>query len=126
MSLKNFSPASCFGKMFPDCSQATEAEICAESAPRWQNAIISAASGLWTASTSVCHSEDGVYSECSLEMILEPDAHPKYWLSPKAAQGILRRAAKRKRTLPPHLEAALTALAAMAQDEEEKTIPTSS
>jgi len=39
--------------------------------------------------------------------ILEPKADPKYKLSPKACQGILRRAERRGKELPPLLEAAL-------------------
>lgn len=88
------------------------------------NTIISDASGLWTLDTSEFHSEEGVYSECSLETILQPDAPPKYSLSPKAAAGILRRAAKRNRTLPARLEGALRALASQLPEEGEKTTKT--
>ena len=42
-----------------------------------------------------------------LSQILEPDVDPKYNLSPKACQGILKRAEKRGRALPPALESAL-------------------
>lgn len=49
-------------------------------------------------------------SVCSLSDILETCAVPqKYYLSPKACRGILRRAAKRGKTLPEHLKAALEA-----------------
>jgi hypothetical protein len=50
----------------------------------------------------------------SLSDILEsPGPHlRKYFLSAKAAQGILRRAAKRGRALPPALHTALESLAA--------------
>jgi len=50
-------------------------------------------------------------SMVSLSEVLEPEAMPRYFLSPKAAQGILRRAAKRGRDLPPMLQQALEALA---------------
>ena len=50
---------------------------------------------------------------CSLSDILEAHAHPRFFLSPKAAQGILRRAAQRDRALPQDLGDALTALAGM-------------
>ena len=51
----------------------------------------------------------------SLSDILEsPGPHlRKYFLSWKAAQGILRRAAKRGRALPPALQQALESLAAL-------------
>ncbi len=48
----------------------------------------------------------------SLSSLLEPAAliPPKYWLSPKACAGILRRASARGKQLPPVLEAALQAV----------------
>jgi hypothetical protein len=59
-----------------------------------------------------------------LSQILEATSPRKYWLSPTAAAGILRRAKKRGRTLPAQLEAALTALASQHPAEEEKTTTT--
>lgn len=76
------------------------------------NAGISERGGFWTLNTSEWPSADDGYSVCSLSEILESTSPPKYWLSPKAARGILRRAAKRGRTLPKALEAALVSLAA--------------
>lgn len=49
---------------------------------------------------------------CTLSAILEPHAHQKYSLSPKACMGILRRARKRRRKLPQVLERALADVAA--------------
>jgi len=43
----------------------------------------------------------------SLRDVLEADVAPKYFLSPRAAAGILRRAAKRGKALPEHLRLAL-------------------
>lgn len=52
---------------------------------------------------------------CSLSAILETERIPqRYFLSPKAAVGILRRAERRGKTLPDHLAVALRALAARA------------
>ena len=42
-----------------------------------------------------------------LSEILEPDADPKYMLSPKACLGILNRAERRGKELPPELKEAL-------------------
>ena len=42
-----------------------------------------------------------------LSQILEDNPHPKYFLSTKACQGILRRAERRGKELPPMLKAAL-------------------
>jgi hypothetical protein len=67
----------------------------------------------WTHSTSEWPSDDDGFSRVLLSEILqqiEPDA--PYWLSPKACQGILRRAAKRGKKLPDALYKALVAVAA--------------
>jgi len=64
-----------------------------------------------TLAFSVSHSDDSAFSECSLSSILEPVVAPKYYLSPRACAGILRRAEKRGRTLPLTLLKALEAAA---------------
>ena len=56
-------------------------------------------------------------SACSLSQILEANAPPKYSLSPKACAGILRRAAKRGKALPPQLLRALEAVALGAPEQ---------
>lgn len=48
----------------------------------------------------------------SLSDVLEAHVHPRFFLSRRAAQGILRRAAARGRALPPDLLASLVMLAA--------------
>ena len=48
---------------------------------------------------------------CSLSQVLETDVAPKFYLSATAALGILRRAEKRGKELPPLLQAALEATA---------------
>ena len=60
----------------------------------------------WTLNSSGCHSAAAV----SLSSVLQTEASipPKYYLSAKACQGILRRAEKRGKALPPILEQALT------------------
>ena len=45
--------------------------------------------------------------ESSLSQILEDNPHPKYYLSAKACRGILRRAERRGKELPPMLKEAL-------------------
>ena len=47
----------------------------------------------------------------SLSEILESETSAKYYLSPKACSGILRRAEKRGKALPPSLRAALLSVA---------------
>ena len=46
-------------------------------------------------------------AESRLSQILEASAHPKYYLSEKACLGIVRRAERRGKELPPMLKAAL-------------------
>jgi hypothetical protein len=70
------------------------------------NAGLLLATGFWTASISESPSDAVV---CSLSAVLQKEALPKYWLSSTAAAGILRRAAKRGRALPTHLQQALEA-----------------
>lgn len=56
--------------------------------------------------------------ESSLSQILEDSPHPKYYLSPKACLGILRRAKVRGKLLPKRLEAALLAQAGLSDSED--------
>jgi hypothetical protein len=51
---------------------------------------------------------------CSLSQALEDSVDPKYFLSPKACAGILRRAERRGKALPPTLHTALAATASQA------------
>jgi hypothetical protein len=61
---------------------------------------------------SECPSDDGA-SSSHLASILQPPTHvpTRYFLSAKAASGILRRANRRGKTLPPMLEQALRSVA---------------
>jgi DNA (cytosine-5)-methyltransferase 1 len=69
----------------------------------------------WTLSTSESPSDA---TESFLPDVLETGPHlSKYFLSPKAATGILRRAGRRGRELPPHLAIALSQLS-RAEDGE--------
>lgn len=74
--------------------------------------------------TSECPN-DAVVS--SLSDVLETGPIPqKYFLSPRACEGILRRAERRGKELPPRLLEALTQAAkAATPDDDEKTKPTS-
>lgn len=86
------------------------------SSGRWQNSGMGGPTECWTLSTSEwnhtrvpSHSDGGV---CSLSDILETGGVPgKYYLSAEACAGILRRAAKRGKDLPPILHRALEAVA---------------
>jgi hypothetical protein len=59
---------------------------------------------------------------CSLSDILETgDLPQRFFLSPKACRGILRRAEKRGKALPPALQAALQSVA--AKEAEPQSLP---
>ena len=60
-----------------------------------------------------------VVAESHLSQILEDNPHPKYSLSVKACQGILRRAERRGKELPPILKNALEQQAFGTQSEAE-------
>jgi hypothetical protein len=59
-----------------------------------------------------------VAEECSLSDVLESHVPQRFFLSPKAAAGILRRAEKRGRMLPMPLQRALEGLARIQADSE--------
>ena len=65
----------------------------------------------WTASMSEWPSDGAA---CSLSQILEDDVSPRFWLSPMGCRGVLRRAAKRGKELPPSLKVALEHVGAMS------------
>jgi hypothetical protein len=73
----------------------------------------------WTHNGSECPN-DGGESLSSLALILQPptDVESKYFLSPRAAAGILRRATKRGKTLPAPLAVALETVAGQATPTE--------
>lgn len=106
-------------RTFPDFFPATAAGISESFSRRWPNSGFTTSPGeCWTADTSECPS-DGAASS-SLPDVLEATVPDRFYLSPKAAAGILRRALKRGRELPKHLHAALTALASRHRDDDRK------
>src|SRR3990167_2393207 len=93
------------------------------SSGRFLNSGMGGPTGYWTLNTSEFPKDAAV---CSLSDVLEDEREiaPRYYLSPKACSGILRRAEKRGKTLPPALEAALRAQVSICPDEAEKTTGT--
>ena len=114
------APAGSFGKMSPVCSAWTKGELSPPSSAGWQNAGMVSPTECWTLSMSEwtdlpeqCPNDDGV---CSLSDILETgDVPQRYYLSPRACAGILRRAVKRGKTLPQRLAHALQAVVDLEQ-----------
>ena len=93
------------GKMSPASCHRTEDGILAPSSGGWKSSGTGGPIGSWTLNFSESPRE-GV--ECLLSDVLETsDVPDRFYLSPKACAGILRRAARRGKTLPAMLERAL-------------------
>lgn len=109
-----FSGVDCFDLAFfragwKPLASCEKDETLASSSLRWKTAGYVSRGGCWTRATSESP-RDAV--ECSLSEVLEKGSIPeKYFLSPKAASGILARAKRRGRELPPAVQRALEALA---------------
>ena len=73
----------------------------------WGNSGMSTPTGCWTLSISECHSDADV---SLLSQVLDHSTPERYCLSPKACAGILRRAEKRGKELPPILNQALVGI----------------
>lgn len=115
---------SLFGRTSAGRFQVTVDEILLLFSPRFENC------GRWT-SDGQCWTRNGTEYRssgvaCSLSEILEANVPQKYFLSPTACKGILRRAEKRERELPRALRLALQAVAeSTGQADDEKMTPTS-
>ena len=109
--LQSLGRAGLLSRMSPACYPATADGTLPPSFAGWSNAGMASPTGFLTHSISEWPSDAAV---CSLSAVLETetDVAPKYFLSQRAAAGILRRAEKRGKNLPPRLQEALQALAA--------------
>ena len=102
-------PSGSFGKMSPVSCHRQEGGILVPSSGAWSNSGMGSPTESWTLSGSEFHSGAAV---CSLSDILETgDLPQRFFLSPKACAGILRRAEKRGKQLPRPLEQALRTVA---------------
>ena len=118
-SLHDIGPTGWFGRTSPvSCHQTADGTL-APSSGSWQNSGMGSPTAFLTLSTSEWNhtlapslKDDGV---CSLSDILEDSGSvpQRYFLSAKACAGILRRAEKRGKELPPQLALALRAVAAL-------------
>jgi hypothetical protein len=112
--------AGSFLRTYPDFFPATTVEISPSFSRRWPSSGFTISPGeCWTADTSVCPS--GGDASSSLPDVLQGTVPERFFLSPKAAAGILRRAQKRGRALPTPLHTALQVLASQHQDDAKKT-----
>ena len=113
--LMRSSPVGSFGKTCQGFYPPAKDETLVPSSGRWlKSGMISPGESL-TLNTLEYHN---AADECSLSDILVNDAVPqRYYLSAKASQGILRRAEKRGKALPPSLKSALEQAAQKAAQE---------
>ena len=101
------------GRTSPVCCRLTEDGRLEPFSGGWSNSGMASHGESWMFNFSE-YPSDGVAS--SLSDILEDGELPqRYWLSGRACWGILRRAGKRGKTLPPPLAHALKAVAASGQ-----------
>ena len=107
-SCMSFDPLGSSSRMFPDFSVVTTDETLRKSSGfSWSSAGMGFNGVCLTASFSESPRDAVV---CSLSDVLESHAPQRFFLSQKAAEGILRRAKKRGRTLPERLMTALQVL----------------
>ena len=120
-SLISIAPHGWFGRTCPVYCQQTEEGHLEPSSGAWANSGMGSPTGFWTHS-SVEHadslgrspSDGGV---CSLSHILETgDVPRRFYLTPKACAGILRRAERRGKKLPQALSRALQSVANQRPD----------
>jgi hypothetical protein len=111
--LASVPPGSSWRTYLDSCRAGADGTL-APSLGRWGNAGFGTPTGFWTAVTGESHSGAAA---SSLSRILEAGPHlARYSLTSRACAGILRRAAKRGRALPPALEQALRAVADQETD----------
>lgn len=103
--LDTLAPGGLSGKMSPVFCPVGEDGILAPSSNRWSNSGMAALGECWTLNTSESHKGE---EESSLLDILEIGEIPqRYYLSPKACAGILRRVEARDGQMHPVLKMVL-------------------
>ncbi len=107
--LNDCAPSGWFGRTSPASCRRLEEGTLVPSSEGWSNSGMGSPTEFLTLSTSEFHS--GAVA-CSLSDILETgDVPQRFFLSATACRGILRRAGKRGKDLPPQLAHALRAAA---------------
>jgi hypothetical protein len=106
--LQKLAPNGWLSRMSPVCYPAMEDEILPSSFEGWSNSGMASLGGCLTLNISDWPSDANV---CSLSEVLETDVPHKYYLSQKAARGILRRAEKRGKEIQGLLLTALERVA---------------
>jgi hypothetical protein len=107
-SLQSIAPSGWSGKTSP-ASYPTAQALSDPSSVDWQSSGMGGPTEFLTLNTSAWHSGGAA---CSLSEVLEAGPVPqRFFLSARACSGILRRAGKRGKDLPPPLRHALEAVA---------------
>ena len=107
--LTDIAPSGWYGRTSPAFCRQTGGGISPPSSTGWQNSGMGSPTAFLTLNTSECHS---AAAASSLSAVLEAGNVPqRYYLSARACKGILDRAERRKKTLPPLLKAALARIA---------------
>lgn len=120
-SCTHFDPLGSSSRMFPDFSVVTTDETLRKSSGfSWSSAGMGFNGVCLTANFSESPNDAVV---CSLSDVLESHVPPRFYLTPRACRGVIRRAKKRKRTLLPRLHQALAFVGSLREDEW-KTITT--
>ena len=113
--LAGIGPDGWSGRTSPASCPQIVGGILAPSSEGWQSAGMGSPTGFLTLNTTEWP-KDAV--ECSLSDVLETGAvPPRFYLSARACRGILRRAEKRGKALPPSLRQALEQVAAQPTSE---------
>lgn len=107
--LRSLGQTGALSRTSPACYPATADGTLPSSFEGWLNSGMALPGGFLTLSISVWPKDAAV---CSLSAILEMDVPPRFYLSPRACRGILRRAEKRGKELPEVLHQALQQAAA--------------
>ena len=111
-------PSGCCGRTSPAACRQTEGRTLVPSSEAWQNAGMGSHTEFLTLSLSEWNHTHlpsrSVGGVCSLSDIVEMRAAPRrYYLTAKACRGVLRRAEKRGKALPPLLQTALQGVAGL-------------
>jgi len=116
--LDHFRPKWFIWENVPGVLSSGGGETLAASSVRWANSGMGGATGCLMLNTSESHKDA---DECLLSDVLETgDLPQKYYLSPRACQGILNRAERRGKVLPAMLKAALDNIVKMSLPEQPK------
>ena len=103
------APVGAVGKTSPACCRREADGILVPFSEGWANSGMGSPTECWTHNSSEFPNDAVV---CSLSDVLETgDVPRRFYLSAKACRGILRRAEKRGKALPPLLASALIAVA---------------